>query len=130
MSPILFNIYMNDLSTELNSCNVGCMFNGKMVNHFLYADDSSLLAPSPSGLQTLIDICDKYAMKNCIIYNELKTNCMCFKPKSMSKLIIPDFYLNNVKLNLVNIVKYLGVFICDDLSDCDDMSRHSQIYLC
>ena len=49
---------------------------------------------------------------------------MCFKPKSMQKLHVPDFYLNDVKLKLVHSVQYLGVPIRDDLSDKDDMSRH------
>ena len=56
LSPYLFNLYINELYYKLSSCNVGCSFNGEMINNIAYADDMSLLSPSPKGLQKLIDI--------------------------------------------------------------------------
>ncbi len=32
LSPMLFNIYVDDLSTALNKCNVGCCFNAIVLN--------------------------------------------------------------------------------------------------
>ena len=57
LSPYLFNLYIDDLSTDLNSCDKGCCINNVSINHLFYADDSILIAPSASGLQCLIDIC-------------------------------------------------------------------------
>ena len=43
--PILFNIYITDLSTGLTKLKIGCNFNGVFVNHLVYADGTVLLAP-------------------------------------------------------------------------------------
>ena len=86
LSPNLFNLYINDLCYKLSSCNAGCNFNGKMIKNIAYADDMSLLFPSPKGLQKLIDICEEYGKKYNIIFNPKKSMCMCFTGKSL-KLI-------------------------------------------
>ena len=39
MSPVLFNVYMNDLSCALNRSNIGGRIGGEIVNHLSYADD-------------------------------------------------------------------------------------------
>ena len=55
LCPILLNVYIDDLSIGLTKLNIGCNFNGVFVNHFVYADDTVLLAPSPSTL--LCEVC-------------------------------------------------------------------------
>ena len=130
MSPILFNLYMNDLSQSLSASKVGCNINGLFINHLLYADDSCLLAPSPSALQKLLRICEEFANSNCVIFNETKTKCMVVKPKGLSRLYVPSVFLNGKALNYVNEQKYLGVFICHDLSDDRDISRHVRGLYC
>ena len=42
MSPVLFNIYMDDLSRKLSKLRTGCNLNGKCMNHLIYADDMVL----------------------------------------------------------------------------------------
>ena len=38
--PLPFQcIYVDELSEELNKCNVGCNLNGHLINHIMYADD-------------------------------------------------------------------------------------------
>ena len=46
LSPYLFNVYVDELSEELNKCNVGCNLNGLLINHIMYADDLVLISPS------------------------------------------------------------------------------------
>jgi hypothetical protein len=58
LSPILFNVYTNDLSILLSETRVGCQLNGLMYNHFMYADDTVICASCPDALQQLLDICD------------------------------------------------------------------------
>ena len=48
----------DDLSKELSNMKTGCHFNDVNVNHLVYADDTVLLAPSPSALQKLINQSD------------------------------------------------------------------------
>ena len=56
LSPHLFNVYINELSIRLNSQFFGCHINSICYNHLVYAEDTVLLAPSPKGLQMLIDM--------------------------------------------------------------------------
>ena len=56
LSPYLFAIYMDDLSVTLNNAKVGCHTNNRCANHMLYADDLCVIAPSPRGLQSLLDM--------------------------------------------------------------------------
>ena len=81
-----------------------------------------VIAPSPRGLQSLLDICSKYGFENDILYNPAKSSCLVVKP-SRFQLKCPDVYINN-KLDYVGKVKYLGGFICDDMKDDEDMLRH------
>jgi len=124
LSPFLFNIYMDDLSKILNDSHSGCSMNGTTINHLMYADDTCIIAPSPSALQDLLDICENFALNNFIVFNEKKTKCMCFKPKSLKCLYVPNMYLNNIPLNIVSTNKYLGIFIQDKREDDDDIMRH------
>ncbi|XP_026736751.1 uncharacterized protein LOC113500241 [Trichoplusia ni] len=45
-SPVLFNLYINELIEELSSTRVGCQVGGVRVNNLSYADDMVLLSPS------------------------------------------------------------------------------------
>ena len=35
LSPYLFNIYVDDLSVELDACKVGCSVDGLLINHIV-----------------------------------------------------------------------------------------------
>ena len=49
ISPYLFNVYVDELSEELNKCNIGCNLNGHLINNIMYADDLVLISPSSAG---------------------------------------------------------------------------------
>ena len=123
MSPYLFNVYMNELSIRLNNSKCGCIINGMFMNHIMYADDACVLAPSPTALQKLLNICDSFAKENCIVYNEKKSKCMVFKPKGFKVFKFPSLYLNKKALEYISCHKYLGIIISDDMSDDKDISR-------
>ena len=90
----------------------------------MYADDTCIIAPSPTALQELLDICADFAVSNFIIFNEKKTKCMCFKPNSLNGLFVPTLCLNDVPLTFVTSNKYLGVIIHDKHQDDDDIMRY------
>ena len=71
MSPVLFNMYMGDLSVKLNTYH-GCRVNGVHLNH-LNADDMVLIAQYPDSLQLLINAYGLHAKYNAI---NMKTVCM------------------------------------------------------
>ena len=124
LSPSLFNVYVNDLSVSLNKLDIGCLYNGIIINNFLYADDSCVLAPSPAGLQKLLNVCSQYAIEHTIIYNPKKTVCICFRGAKLSNLKIPRIYLDGTLLQFVDSTRYLGIILTDNLNDNKDISRH------
>ena len=50
LSPYLFNVFIDDLSQVLRNTLYGCYVNDQCFNHVMYADDTLLLAPSPTAL--------------------------------------------------------------------------------
>ena len=69
LSPYLFTLYVDDLSNMLNSAGIGCHIHNCCTNHMFYADDLCVIAPIPSGLQALLNICAKFGFENDIKYN-------------------------------------------------------------
>lgn len=123
LSPYLFNVYTDDLSHDLNKSGTGCMYNGELINHLMYADDAVLLAPSAFGLQKLLLICEHFATKCDIIFNLRKTVCMCIKPKHLKNMIAPSIFLNGRPLKFDSNQKYLGVVLCDSQRDDLDIAQ-------
>ena len=119
LSPVLFNVFTDELSNILTASSVGCNLNSQSVNHLLYADDSVLLAPTPQALQKLLNICEQYAADVELLYNTKKTFCMMVTPKWLKYIDVPHIYLNDKELTFVQEHKYLGIIIsckmCDDL---------------
>ena len=56
LSPVLFNIDMDDLSVVLNNLNIGCCFNEIKINHLMYADDLVIISPSAISMQVYIEL--------------------------------------------------------------------------
>ena len=123
LSPLLFNVYIDDLNLELNATKLGCKMGGIQMNNFSYADDMVILAPSMKALRKLISTCELYAIENDIIYNVKKTEYMIFKPSSMRTSEFPPLYLYGKLLKLVSQTCYLGCIIANDLSDDEDIKR-------
>ena len=93
LSPYLFTVYVDDLSNMLNSAGIGCDIHNCCTNHMFYADDLCVIAPSPSGLQALLNICAKFRFENSIKYNPINSICMVIKPRGFH-LECPDIYMN------------------------------------
>ena len=49
ISPMLFNLYIDDLSLKLNCSGVGGYIGTSFINHLCYADDLCLISLSSSG---------------------------------------------------------------------------------
>ncbi|XP_033111166.1 uncharacterized protein LOC117112202, partial [Anneissia japonica] len=118
MSPLLYNFYIDELNINLNQSNYGYIISDVKINNLSYADDMVIMAPSLSGLQGLIDICEKYAIEHDITYNAKKSVCMLLCPKQR-KLTggKPEVFLCNSELEFVKDFKYLGHIINNELKD-------------
>ena len=126
LSPLLFNVYFDDLSKELNKLDVGPQVGDKRCNHFMYADDIALFAISVTGLQRLINICLTYGLKFDILFNPAKTKLIVFRNRNFRNVIFPAVRINGQVIEEVTESKYLGYWLCNDLSDDLDIQRQTR----
>ena len=129
LSPYLFNVYIDNLTTQLNSLPIGCTINDLTLNNLCYADDMILFSSSAKGLQLLIDTCLEYASSHDIIYNETKTQCMSVLPRNLRHTPNPVITLGTHQLQFVNEFPYLGHIISNNLNDNTDI-EHKRRKLC
>ena len=86
--------------------------------------------PSISGLQCLLNICGDYAAEHEIIFNCNKTIGVLFCPKKYKQSAPSNVFLNGVRVQFLNQVKYLGVWINGSLKDDDDIQRQVKSLYC
>ncbi len=125
LSPILFNVYMDDLSRQLNACNTGCIVGNTVVNHLMYADDLVILSPYSAGLQDLLKVCSQYGNDYDIKFNAKKSNVMIVRSKEDKKLVFPPFSLCDNPLMTCQEIKYLGHYLTFDWRDDKDIYRQT-----
>ena len=129
LSPLLFNVYIDELLLELRKLPVGCHIGKCSVNVLAYADDIVLLSPTREGLQALVEKCEMFAISKDINFNVRKTVCMLFNPQKpygvahLSCCKPPSISLNGHNLVWVEKFKYLGHVLASNLSDGPDMCR-------
>ena len=123
LSPYLFNVYMDDLSSLLNCCNTGCVSGDTIINHMMYADDLVLISPSATGMKELLCACEVYSLEHAIVYNSKKSTVLVCRNKATRHAVRPSFIVNGDVIPETDKVKYLGHIICSDLSDDEDMMR-------
>ena len=59
-SAVLFSVYIDDLIQLLKKSRLGCEIDGIYFGVFIYADDILLLSASRMGLQSMVNICEKF----------------------------------------------------------------------
>ena len=80
LSPSLFAVYMDDLSSLLNASRIGCLISDVCINHVFYADDLCLMA---IALQELLNICYRYSVEVNLNFNATKFFLCCFHTKTL-----------------------------------------------
>ena len=83
LSPVLFNLYINDLAKYLKSLNIGVSFGNEKICILLYADDIVLLAETANDLQVLLDALHDWCCTNDMNINSMKRNIVQFRPLSV-----------------------------------------------
>ena len=73
LSPLLFNVYVDELSDCLNKSGIGVSINGTIINHMLYADDICIISLSSAGLQQLLNICSGYSEFHDLTFNSIRS---------------------------------------------------------
>jgi hypothetical protein len=125
LSPYLFNLYVDDLSNELNSCYTGCAIGNTIINHVMYADDLAVFSPCKESLTDLLKICENFGLSHDLLFNSKKSAIMIFKNCNLKRFADQQsyFYINDNVIPIVDKFKYLGHYISNDLKDNSDLLR-------
>ena len=113
-SPLLFSIYIDGLITLLRRSGLGCRIDTLFYGVLGYADDLLLLSASRSGLQAMVNICDKFAKLRKLKFStnvdpaKSKTKCLVFSRKKHDLDKVAPIMLNGDPLPWVTSVKHLG----------------------
>ena len=128
LSPSLFAVYMDDLSSVLNTSRIGCHIDDVCINHVFYADDLCLMAPCAIALQELINICYQYSNEIDLNFNATKSFCVAFTPKHY-KLLLPSLFMNSLPILYADSIKYLGfIFTSNNCDDSDILKQMRMLY--
>lgn len=110
LSPILFNLFINDLTTYLTQRKIrGLNIDGrKEILTISYADDLVILTDSPIMAQKAINELNNYCNENNLIINKKKTKNVIFRKSGRPPRNL-ELKLEKEILENVNKICYLGV---------------------
>ena len=111
LSPLLFNLYINDIAKYLNrNCREpNIKLQGIEITHFLYADDLVVISPTRKGLQEKLDNLSLFAKDKDLTINTKKSQVMIFNKGG--KLLKDQFSIDGNNLEVVPSYTYLGIDI-------------------
>ena len=113
-SPIFFSVYIDSLMKILRESGIGCSISNIYLGCFGYADDLLLLSASRSGLQSMVNICEKFAAQKCLKFStsndpeKSKTKCLVFSTRAKDCENVAPIILNGDPLPWVTRAKHLG----------------------
>ena len=110
LSPTLFNIFINDMVSDVNSLNLGIPLDNECVSILLYADDIVVLSENEDNLQCILDTIYSWSRKNLIKFNEKKSNVIHFRKSNTDRSEF-NFKLGQSTLSTVDQYKYLGIIL-------------------
>ena len=114
LSSILFNLYINDLITKINSLDIGIEINGEKVGILAYADDVVLLAENVNELQVLMNELNIWGEHNKLEVNVSKS--IHFRTQSKPRTI-EEFRCGQNMLETVYQYVYLGLLLTEHLDN-------------
>ena len=115
LSPILFNVYINDLIDCINRGEDGINFGDCKVTCLLYADDLVILGDTPTAVQSSLDTLSNWCKRNGMEVNPKKTKVVHFRhPRRV--LCQTAFHCDGVPIEYTDCYKYLGVEFSEHLS--------------
>ena len=111
LSPLLFNIFINDIHSIFDqNCKALNMDNWK-VNSLSFADDLVLLSETEAGLTNCISSLESYCNEWGLKVNPLKTKVLVFNKPFSKKIKKLFFHIDGNQIATTNSYCYLGVEI-------------------
>ena len=110
---ILFNEYLDEFVKMLSEQGLGCYLHGQFVDAFIYADDVTLLAPTSTALNVMLETCSNFAQCYDLQFNSSKTKCMYFSKTHIDRH--DSIYFMNTSMEFKQSTQLLGVHLVNDI---------------
>jgi hypothetical protein len=108
LSPVLFNIFINNLVTDIKALDIGIDIEGENIGILLYADDIVLIAENENDLQLLLDILNTWCKHKALNVSFEKTTIVHFRNPSVPPTN-EIFLLAEKQLGVVSKYQYIGL---------------------
>lgn len=135
LSPILFCVYVDGLLNRLAETGVGCYVGSNFLGALAYADDFVLMAPTPSAMRVLLNICNQFANEYSITFNGSKSKCIHYAGHNHItdcldnvNLHLPSFFIGSHIIDFVDSWSHLGHILSSDNKDNLDI-EHRRIQM-
>ncbi|XP_053391650.1 uncharacterized protein LOC128554398 [Mercenaria mercenaria] len=122
LSPMLFNLYINDLISAVKNLDLGINIDGQNVSILLYADDIVLVSDCEDKLQLMLDVLQKWCDENSMKVNSDKSKIVHFRPPSIP-CTMRNFKCGDEVLEVENHYVYLGLYLSEHC-DFNVMAKH------
>ena len=119
ISPVLFSLYIDLLTDRIINSNVGCYVGDVCSSVLVYADDIVLIAPSRTGMQKLLNVCQDFGREYNLLYNPDKCEVIMFGTNKNIK----DLTLHSKTIPVKNKVKHLGNYLNNNTTDLFDFKN-------
>jgi hypothetical protein len=131
ISPVLFCIYIDGLLRRLEDSRTGCYMGQFFAGALAYADDLTLIAPTPRSMRRLLALSTEYASEFDIIFNGAKSKCLYFTSAKRNILNVgpnPVFTVSGKPIEYVDFYPHLGHILTSKLDDTlDILSRRNKM---
>ena len=114
LSPLLFNLYIDDLIRDMNLLNIGIKIDDEKICILLYADDVILIADTEEDLQTLLKCLHDWSERNGLKINKDKSKIVHFRRASVPRSVF-NFSCGDSNLEITQQYKYLGLILQEHL---------------
>ena len=125
LSPIVFNVYL-ELIKMLSEQGLGCHLHGQFVGAFIYADDVTLLSPTSTALNVMLETCSNFAQCYDLQFNNSKTKCMYFSKTHTDTH--NSIYFMNTPIEFKQSTQLLCVHLTNNISNKSIASTVHQFY--
>ena len=79
-SPFLFNCFYEEMVRQIDAMECGIRIGDSSYSIFCYADDILLASLTVPGLQSMVDLANRYITTNGLQFNPSKSICAAFGP--------------------------------------------------
>ena len=131
---------MDGLLDKLSHAGFGCYMGENFVGALAYADDIVLLAPTPTAMCRMLDICDEFAVEHDVLFNASKSKCIYFYPKCRSYSLLHRYDVSQLNFtitgyniefdpNAYSCYKHLGHIISSTQTDDVDIHEKRSVFI-